>query len=366
VPASSYNRPLPGFGMNSSAALRILDANANRAREALRVVEDYARFVLDDDLLSQQLKQLRHDLTQQLGQYVGTAIVHRDTPGDVGTDNKVPAEGVRHGLADVVIASGKRLGEALRVIEEVLKTERPSEGFLIESLRYQWYGLEQTIALSFRPNRFRNVRLYVLITEAVCKRPWLDAAEQAILGGADCIQLREKELEAGELLGRAQQLVSLCRSHRVPCIINDRPDVAVLARADGVHVGQGDLSPADVRKIVGEEMLIGVSTHNLDQARRAVREGADYIGVGPVFKSGTKTREFIAGLDYAKQVAEQISAIPVVAIAGITEQNVDEVLATGIRAVAVTAAVAGSDDPQSAAKRIKKKLVHEMNTNAHA
>jgi thiamine-phosphate pyrophosphorylase len=138
-------------------------------------------------------------------------------------------------------------------------------------------------------------------------------------------------------------------------IINDRPDIAILSGADGVHVGQSDLPAREVRKLIGTRKILGVSTHNLDQAKQAVRDGADYIGVGPFFRSPTKTRDFVAGPTYAKQVAEQIK-IPAVAIAGITEQNVDEVLATGLKAVAVTAAVAGCDDPRSAATRLKAKL----------
>src|SRR6185436_3498141 len=126
---------------------------------------------------------------------------------------------------------------------------------------------------------------YVLITESLCQIPWLAAAEQAILGGADCLQLREKSLESAEFLRRAQALVALCRRHHIPCIINDRPDVAILSRAEGVHLGQDDLPVRDVRKLIGTARILGVSTHNLAQARQAVADGADYLGVGPVYRS---------------------------------------------------------------------------------
>ena len=330
--------------------LRLLDANANRAREALRVVEDYARFVLDDGELCRRLKQLRHDLSGQLAPYLGAAILHRDTPGDVGTDNKTAAEGVRPDLASVVVAAGKRLGEALRVVEEVLKTQSRLEGLSVEALRYAWYSLEQSIALTLRTNRFKSVRLYVLVTESVCKRPWLEAAEEAIRGGADCVQLREKTLESGELLRRAHALVQLCRRHQVPCIINDRPDVTLLSRADGVHVGQDDLPARAARQIVGPDLIVGVSTHNLDQARRAFLDGADYIGVGPVYRSTTKPRDFLPGLDVARQVTQALPDRPAIAIAGINARNVDEVLATGIAAVAVSSAVLGASDVRAAAR----------------
>jgi thiamine-phosphate pyrophosphorylase len=337
--------------------LRILDANANRAREALRVIEDYARFALDDEALCGSLKGLRHELAAATSSFVDEAILQRDTPGDVGTATKTTAELSREDVAHVVTAAGKRLGEALRTIEEYLKTTDSAAASKVESIRYRFYEVERQIAFTLPSAAcaFAGVRLYVLITESSCKRPWLDVAEQAIEGGADGLQLREKSLESGELLCRAKNFVALCRRHNVTSIINDRPDIAMMSGADGVHVGQSDLPAAEVRKLLGRGKIVGVSTHNLDQARQAVRDGADYLGVGPFFRSPTKPRDFVAGPAYAKQVAEQIR-IPAVAIAGITEANVDEVLATGLRAVAVTAAVAGADDPQSAARRLKQKL----------
>jgi thiamine-phosphate pyrophosphorylase len=340
-----------------SDVLRILDANANRAREALRVIEDYARFSLDDAELSAALKQLRHDFASATADLVAAAILHRDTPGDVGTATKTPSEQTREDLAHVVTAAGKRLGEALRTIEEYLKTTDASRAAQIESIRYRFYDIEQKVAFTLRPVAclFADVRLYVLVTESLCKRPWLSVVQNAIEGGADCIQLREKAFESGELLSRARELVRICRPRNVLTIINDRPDIAVLADADGVHVGQADLPAREVRRLMGTRKILGVSTHQIEHAKQAVRDGADYIGVGPFFKSTTKTRDFVAGADYARQVVAQCP-IPGVAIAGINEQNVDEVLATGIRAVAVSSAVCVADDPREAAQRLKAKL----------
>jgi len=338
------------------AVLRILDANFNRAREALRVVEDYARFVLDDGHLSGTLKQLRHDLASATAAWSGQSLLSRDTPGDVGTVTKTQNELRREDMAAVVTAAGKRLGEALRTIEEYLKTLAPTDAAAVEAVRYRFYDIEMRVARTLRPaGRFGRVRLYVLITESSCERPWQEVAEGAIAGGADCLQLREKSLDGAELLRRARLLVELCRSKDVLCIINDRPDIAVLAGADGVHVGQEDLPAVEARKIVGPEKIVGVSTHNLEQARQAVLDGADYIGVGPVFRSSTKTREILPGLAYAKEAAEQI-ALPAVAIAGITQENIEQVLATGVAGVAVTAAVAGCDDPRAATERLKERI----------
>ena len=341
--------------MNPSA-LRILDANLNRAREALRVLEDYVRFHLDHAGLCGELKRIRHDLAGATAAWAGEAILHRDTPGDVGTENKTDSEIAREDVAAVITAAGKRLGEALRTIEEFLKTQSAAGAAKVERLRYTAYDVEMRIGRTLRPaGIFERVRLYVLITEASCKRPWMDVARAAIAGGADCLQLREKALDGRELLRRAKDLAGLCRRHDVLFIVNDRPDVAVLAGADGVHVGQEDLPATDARKIIGTGRILGVSTHNLEQAKQAVLDGADYIGVGPVFRSETKTREFVAGLEFARMAARSI-ALPTVGIAGITLQNVDQVIATGVSAVAVTAAVAGAEDPEAAARALKQKL----------
>src|SRR5207249_1832843 len=146
------------------ATLRILDASFNRAREALRVVEDYARFVLNDEGLCTSLKQLRHDLSSATSRWVGEAILQRDTPNDVGTEVKAATELGRQDLAAVVTAAGKRLGEALRTIEEYLKTLNPADAAAVEGVRYRFYDLELRVARTLgRGDRFAGVRLYVLI-----------------------------------------------------------------------------------------------------------------------------------------------------------------------------------------------------------
>ena len=341
--------------------LRLLDANANRAREGLRVVEDYARFVLDDADLSRELKEIRHEVATATGGFVAEAILHRDTAGDVGTGVKVSSELHRTDVSAVVVAAGKRVGEAFRGLEEYLKVLAPEAAARVEAARYRFYDVETRLARTLRPtgasSPFSHVRLYVVVTESACRGDWLRCVQDAIRGGADCVQLREKGMDGGELLRRARELVEFCRKHRVLCVINDRPDIAVLSDADGVHVGQTDLPATEARKVVGNGRIVGVSTHNLEQAKQAVLDGADYIGVGPIYRSPTKPRDFVAGLEYARQVARAVPQIPAVAIAGITAANVDEVLATGVPAVAVTSAVLGAPDVRAAAAELKRKLV---------
>jgi thiamine-phosphate pyrophosphorylase len=347
----------PSSNSSSGPILRLIDANANRAREALRVLEDYARFILNSDPLSGEIKNLRHEMTQALRPLLREAIFHRDTPGDIGTTIKTTGEQSRDDVAGVVIAAGKRTGEAMRALEEFLKISQPANAAKIEALRYRLYDVEQRIVLTLHPRtRFSTVRLYVLITESACRNPWLETAAMAIDGGADCLQLRENQLTDAELFHRAVQLVRICRKNGVLSIINNRPDIALAADADGVHLGQDDMPALPARRTMGNDKIIGISTHNLDQAHRAVTDGADYIGVGPIFKSATKPRDFLAGLEYAAAAVREI-AIPKIGIAGIGPENVDKVRAVGISAVAVAAAVTGREDAAAATRELKKMLL---------
>jgi thiamine-phosphate pyrophosphorylase len=338
------------------SVLRLIDVNANRSREALRVLEDYARFVLDSDPLCGALKSLRHELTSALAAVLPDAVHHRDTAGDVGTALKTDAELSRSGLDQVVIAAGKRLGESLRSLEEYLKIEHPVASRTVEDCRYRFYDLERSLLATLRPHHsaLETAQLYVLITESACALPWLDVARAALDGGAQLLQLREKSLDSGPLLHRAQTLVNLARPYKVPVIINDRPDIALLSHAAGVHLGQSDLPPAAARKLLGNAALIGVSTHQLSHAHRARIEGADYIGAGPVFRSPTKPRDIDPGLPYLQSLVEY--TLPVFAIAGITLDNLPEVLASGARRIAVTAAVTQSPDPAGVCRAFRSRL----------
>jgi len=333
-----------------------MDANANRAREALRVLEDYARFALNDSQLSAELKAIRHELASLLKTpSLASAVLSRDTGGDVGTTNKTEAELHRESLASVVIAAGKRLSESLRVLEECAKTISISAAQRLEQMRYRGYVLEQTLARiagnSDVRARFARVRLYVLLTESLCHvsvgwEKTLDAVLKvsAENPGRVCIQLREKNLPDGELLRRARILAAKCRQGGILSVVNDRPDIALLADADGIHLGQTDLACAEARKLLGPHKIIGISTEFLPQAQQALRDGATYIAAGPMFATTTKEKKRVAGPAYATEARGAFSReIPVVAIGGITLQNVGEVSAAGC--VAVCSAIISHADP---------------------
>ncbi len=346
-------------------AARILDANLNRAREALRVMEDVARFSLSDAELAADLKTARQSLraiAEAAGLDPGVLAACRDTPGDVGTTVTTEAERTRATIREIAIAAGKRAGEALRVIEECTKLNADSAAAaLAKSFRYTVYDLEKRITLALGTGRAHQWRLCVLITESLCNgQRWEQVASAALRGGADMLQLREKALDSRELLARATRLVALCREHSACCIINDRPDIAMLARADGVHLGQTDLTVQDVRKLVGFSLLVGVSTTNMQQARQAALGGADICGLGPMFPTITKHKPEIAGPAYLRDYLadEQTARIPHLAIGGISPANISELVAAGCRGIAVSSAVCGACDPESVCRELAHAIMH--------
>jgi thiamine-phosphate pyrophosphorylase len=343
--------------------LRIIDASANRAREALRVMEDVARFVLDDADLSAALKDIRHDVALALSDSAdaGALLASRDTPGDVGTSISTPGEYRRENVGSVAAAAAKRLTEALRSIEECVKVgpEGPvAKG--VEALRYRAYDVEKRLLLALGTGRARQWTLCVLITEPLCELPWEEVARQSIEGGADCLQLREKSLSDAALLRRARRLVAITREMGpdVSVIVNDRPDIAVLSGAHGVHVGQEDLPVEEIRKLAGFSLLIGVSTSNLERALAAARAGADICGVGPMFQTTTKDKPNLAGPEYLREyLANAATArVPHLAIGGITPENISQLAAVGCRGVAVSAAVIKRQRPAVACRALRDGL----------
>jgi thiamine-phosphate pyrophosphorylase len=336
---------------------RILDANANRAREALRVLEDHCRFVRADAFLSAQFKQLRHDLAQSLILLPASLLLAgRDTLHDVGTPISTEEEWQRPSLAAVVQANAKRLQEALRSLEEHGKILSIEFAQQIEKIRYASYTLERALVQgNAARDRLADAQLCVLVTDTLCKHSLVGTVKEAILGGAQMIQLREKSIDDRTLLARARDVREVTRSAGAMCIVNDRPDIARIVEADGVHLGQDDLPIQEARRILGPEALIGVSTHNLEQVRRAVLDGADYLGVGPTFPSQTKDFAAFGGLDFVKQAMAETS-LPAFAIGGIRADNVAQVRAAGAQRIAVSHAICAAGDPRALAQRLRAAL----------
>jgi thiamine-phosphate pyrophosphorylase len=348
-------------------ALRILDANLNRAREALRVMEDTARFVLQNPDLALDLKHARHQVravAESAGLDNLLLLAWRDTPGDVGTALATDSESDRPSIRGVAAAAGKRAGEALRVVEELLKIRdadlNSRAAPIAKALRYRVYELEKRLTLALGSGRGCAWRLCVLISESLCPNgDWERVARAALHGGAECLQLREKTLPARELLPHARTLQRLCAAEGAACVINDRPDIAVLAGAHAVHVGQEDLPVSAVRRLAGHGGLaVGVSTSSLPQARQAASDGADYCGVGPMFPTTTKHKPDIAGPAYLREYLAdpQTARVPHLAIGGITPDNIDRLVACGCKGVAVSSAVCSAPDPERACRYLLESL----------
>lgn len=199
------------------------------------------------------------------------------------------------------------------------------------------------------------------ILYAVTDRRWLngmslaEAVEQAIKGGAGIVQLREKNLNDAEFLQEAIELKAVCKRYNVPLIINDNVDVMLKADADGIHVGQSDLDAADVRKLIGPDKILGVSAHNPDEARLAVKHGADYLGVGAAFATDSKTDVNVVPHSVYKEICNEV-AIPVVAIGGINKENIAELKGSGISGAAVISAIFAADDIEAAARELKERI----------
>jgi thiamine-phosphate pyrophosphorylase len=337
--------------------LRVMDAAANRAREGLRVLEDFVRFGLDDSHLTERFKRLRHSLTQILDRIAWPdRLAARETLADVGTTLTVPSEQRRQGVAEVLDANFARLQEALRSLEEYAKTVDSDLAAALEQIRYQTYTLHRAVQITRAGlTRLADARLYVLVDAQQSPEALEQLVQSLIAGGVDVLQLRDKRLDDRTLLARARLVRHLTRDTSTRFVMNDRADLAVLSGADGVHVGQAELSVKDARTIVGAARLVGVSTHSIEQARQAVLDGADYIGVGPVFPSGTKQFAQFPGLELVRAVAAEIR-LPAFAIGGIDLQNLGQVLSAGGRRVAVSRAITAAEDPGAAAVTMRGTL----------
>jgi len=341
------------------AAYRIIDANFNRAREALRVMEEYCRFALNDEHLSGRAKQLRHGLSAAIDHLEGGRLIaSRDTRADVGVGLRVENQLERQTLADIFVAAAKRLTEALRALAETAQTENKPIAATIEQLRYDAYTFEKDVVLfAEAAEKFKRVRLYVLVSSNL-PADVLSLAAKCTAGGADCIQLRAKGIPDDRLFALASEFVEICKAGGALSIINDRADIAIAAGADGVHLGQNDLPVEQVRRLQLSPLIIGKSTHSLDELDAALAECPGYVALGCVFPTLTKPHIDIAGLDYVRDALARLNGTGVghVAIGGITADNVEKVFAAGAERVAVCSTVTEAPDPTQACRALKDKI----------
>jgi thiamine-phosphate pyrophosphorylase len=205
-------------------------------------------------------------------------------------------------------------------------------------------------------SRARQWRLCLLLTLAQCRLPWETVLAQAISGGVDAVQVREKSLAGRALVAHVRAVRAMCAPRGVAVIVNDRLDVALAAEADGVHLGTDDLPLCDARRIAGGAFLIGASTHSLDEARAAIAAGADHCGVGAMYESSLKPGLAPSGEAYLRAFVQEFPHVPHLAIGGIAPGRVAALARAGCRGVAVSSAICGAPDPAAVARAIVAEL----------
>lgn len=333
---------------------RVIDANLNRAAEAARILEEIARFLLDDVALSEKLKNVRHKISLIQENNYSEYLHARDTENDVGVDIKNTTE--RINIENIFKANIKRLQQSLRTLAEY-SVEDKNNAAVFEKLRYESYTLEKIMwdKLKEKYNQIKlgEKKLY-LVTNSdkfESEDAFLDAIASALEGGVDILQLREKKMPANKVFELGKKVKQLCLQYDTTFIVNDRVDIAYLLGADGVHLGQDDLDVKSAKEILGNNAIVGISTHAPEQALKAVADGADYIGVGPVFATPTKEGRIPVGLEYVKWVSENVT-LPAFAIGGIDEDNVKDVIDAGLNRVAVVRAIINAESPKVVAEKI--------------
>jgi thiamine-phosphate pyrophosphorylase len=350
-----------------SGFYRMLDANADRAAEGLRVTGDIARFVLEDQNLAESLRSVRAEHWKILSRIPGVqekGLQSRDSIGDIGRNYATPAHQDLYALAQ---SNLHRVQESFRVLEESLRSIAPNCVSYYTQLRYRCYDIEPDFLQKLQQwsmQKKLDFGLYVVLgSEFSCGRDFGEVAEKAIAGGTGAIQLRDKCMEKRELLSWAYRLRKLTRERNVTFIINDHIDIALAVDADGVHLGQNDFPIPEARSILGPHKIIGASTHSLEQAQRAVAEGASYFNIGPIFATGTKkTSVAPVGPDLITLITNVIQH-PFTVMGGIKLHNVDEVLKRGARRIAVVTAVVGEPDITAAARAFTDKINRSVHSD---
>ena len=332
---------------------RTLDASANRSAEAVRVLEDILRFCLDDAFLSQEAKAIRHELAIIFSREDLQARIRlRDVLRDVGVSTTVAKTPPRTEIKHVVAANAARASQSIRSLEECSRLVVPAVTTAFEQLRYRIYTLEKAAMTTIiSENRLADISLCVLLDVDRPKTEFKTLVGQLLTAGVNMIQLRDKKANTSLLCERTKTITQQARQYaestagkKCIVLVNDRADVAVAANADGVHLGETDLPVNLARKVCGHEFIIGRTAHSIAEAKQAVLDGADYLGVGPCYPSNTKQFKEFATDTFLRDVSEEIR-LPVFAIGGITSDNLDRLVRLGVKRVAIASGITDAADP---------------------
>jgi len=339
--------------------LRIVDANLNRIGESLRLLEDIARLLLNDAVLAERLKAMRHELATKELSIKKHFLQARDSEGDVGIDIEVQQQAKERELPATIVANARRVQESLRVIEELSKVpgiDLDPDKF--KRARFSLYDIERALMSKLlRKEKVERIsKLYAIIdTQFLKGRSHDEVAVQIIEGGARIIQLRDKSMSKRDLLSVAHRLKRLCAENDALFIVNDYLDIALASDADGLHLGQEDLPVKTARRLLPIGKIIGCSVTNVAQAIAAESDGADYIAVGAIYPTSSKKEIDVVGPEAVKAIKKDTS-LPLVAIGGITKDNAEAVLAAGADSVAIISAILQAGSPKEATRQIIDKL----------
>ena len=332
------------------AVYRILDANLDRAREGLRIIEEWCRLGLNNQPLAEECKNIRQELALWHSWELRQA---RDTPNDVGTSLSHPQEEVRESIEQLLQANLCRSQEALRVLEEYSKLYEPKMATVCKQLRYRVYTIESTLFNNYRQQQLNTAPLYLVTSP---EAEILKTVEAALKGGLTLVQYRDKDGKDSDRLEKAHQLCQLCHRYNALFMVNDRVDIALAVDADGVHLGQQDAPVAFAREILGTHKIVGRSTTNKQELNKAIAERADYVGVGPFYETPTKPGKQAVGIEYIDYVKAKCP-VPWFAIGGIGMDNLDAVLTTGAQRVAVVRAIMQAEQPTQVTRQFLSQLI---------
>ena len=313
---------------------RIADVNLNRLDESLKFIEDVVRFSLENRLLLTQIRKIRQEfLRVKKALPMAYILSFRRSSADLGRSAKFDVR-MRGSTRDIIAANITRAKESSRILEESFKSSNVLMSTRMKKIRFNLYDLEKAITGVFE--RKFNPRLYAIIDEKYLKtynvKDMIHVFEN---NGVTMIQLRIKTLSDRKFYKYAVMIKNALRKEEVKFIINNRLDIALACRAHGVHCGQEDMPLRKIRGMLGDNYLIGVSAHTLEQAQRAQQEGADYVGVGAIYKTRTKSDARVCGLSVLRSICKKVT-IPVIGIGGITNKNYRKVLKAGAAGIAVS------------------------------
>ena len=335
---------------------QIIDANLDRAREGLRVLEDWARFGLGDEDFVIIIKNFRQILGKHHLEIYKKSRNHIEDPCKGLThleqaNKKTPYR--------IISSNSARVQEALRVIEEFSIGHNLELSKVASEIRYEIYTLEIDLLNLNTLKKANSIilenNLYAITDQ---KKDLLEIIENILIAGVKIIQHRFKEGKDKDHLKKAIEIKNLCKKHNSLFIVNDRIDIAIASNADGIHLGQDDLDIKTARNLLGKSKIIGVSANNSIDISNAVKSGCDYLGIGPAYKTLTKKDKETLGLEKIKALTKDIK-IPWFAIGGINKKNIPLLKNNGIKKVAIVSELMNSDNPREEAIMILKQLSHE-------